>query len=67
MLGTEDTKILPNKLWLAMDHFGHQWLRHASFPSPPQHKGGDPLDAGNPGVQEFNRTTIDEHYLHNLS
>jgi hypothetical protein len=75
MLATKDTEYsltssdLPSTIWASMVAICY------AFPSPTQ-GGIDPLDAGNPGVQEFNRTieqqqsfrvTIDEQYLHNLS
>jgi len=78
MLATKDTEYsltssdLPSTIWVGIN--GCDML---CFPLPSPTQGGiDPLDAGNPGVQEFNRTveqqqsfrvTIDEQYLHNLS
>jgi hypothetical protein len=68
MLATEDTnKILPNELWLAMDHLG---INGCDMLSPPLHntKGEIPLMLG---IWESRNLIelqlIDEHYLHNLS
>lgn len=50
MLATEDTnKILPNELWLAMDHLG---INGCDMLSPPQHKGASPWcwESGSPGI-----------------